>query len=73
VDRDQLLHALAAMTDDEVADTLAAARGDGPEPSPMEKAANALRRHRGADRKTKASKDDAAAAMLRWAHSGRES
>ncbi len=72
MERDALLHALAAMTDDEVAETLAAARGDAAEPAdPKEKAAQALRRHRGLDRTEKASKDDASAALLRWAQGGR--
>jgi hypothetical protein len=62
-----IVAALAAMTDDEVAETLAAARGEAAEPAdPKEKAAQALRRHRGLDRTTRATKDDAAAALLRW-------
>jgi hypothetical protein len=63
--------ALAAMTDAEVAETLAAARGDGEPVDPKEKAVRALRRHRGLDRTTKTTPDEAAAAMRRW-RSGNE-
>ena len=64
--------ALAAMTDAEVAEALAAARGDAePVVDPKEKAVRALRRHRGLDRTSRATKDDAAEAMRRW-RSGNE-
>jgi hypothetical protein len=56
-----IVAALAAMTDAEVAESLAAARGD-----PKGKAAAALRRHRGADRTARATKAEAAAAVRRY-------
>ena len=37
---------------------------------PRERAAAALRRHRGTDRTSKATKDDATAGLLRWARGG---
>ena len=60
-----IVAALAAMTDAEVADTLAAARGDAETVDPKEKAVRALRRHRGLDRTKKATPEEAADALRR--------
>ena len=69
MDRNEIVHALAAMTDDEFADAVRDARGDDTAArSPMEKAAAALRRHRGLDRTTTASKEQAADALRRLRH-----
>lgn len=67
-----IVAALAAMTDAEVAETLAAARGDAEPVDPKEKAVRALRRHRGLDRTSRASKDDAAAALQQYRHGGQD-
>jgi hypothetical protein len=61
-----IVAALAAMTDAEVAESLAAARGDAEPVDPKGKAAAALRRHRGADRTARATKAEAAAAVRRY-------
>ena len=60
-----IVAALAAMTDAEVAETLAAARGDAEPVDPKEIAVRALRRHRGLDRTGRASKEQAADALRR--------
>jgi len=64
MDRTKLIHALASMDDTEFADAVRDARGDDTAAlSPMERAAVALRRHRGLDRTTKATPESAAAAL----------
>lgn len=70
MDRTELVHALAAMDDDEFADAVRDARGDTAELNPMEKAAAALRRSRGLDRKKPASKEEAASALNRLTSGG---
>jgi len=68
VDRSLIINALAAMTDDELSEAVAEARGEPVgEATPMERAAAALRRSRGLDRKSRASKEDAATALRRYA------
>ncbi len=66
-----IVAALAAMTDAEVAETLAAARGDAEPVDPKEAATAALRRHLGTDRTTRATPEEAADALRRW-RSGNE-
>lgn len=64
MDRDALIHALAAMDDDEFTDTVRDARGDADTSlTPQEKAVGALRRSRGLDRKTRATPEQAVAAL----------
>ena len=66
MDRDALVHALAAMDDDEFTDTVRDARGDvTANLTPQERAVAALRAHRGTDRRTKATKEQAADAFRR--------
>ena len=68
MDRAGIVSALAAMTDDELSEAIAESRGEPVgEMSPMERAAAALRRSRGLDRKSRASKEDAATALRRYA------
>ena len=68
MDRAGIVSALAAMTDEELAEAVAESRGEPVgEATPMERAAAALRRSRGLDRKSKASKESAAEALRRYA------
>ena len=67
MDRHELVTALAALTEDEYLDVTADARNDGTELTPMEIAAAALRHSRGLDRKAKATPEQAAEALRRYA------
>lgn len=68
MDRDALVHALAAMDDDEFTDAVRDARGDADASlTPQEKAVAALRQHRGVGRRTKATKQQAADGFRRAA------
>ena len=70
-DRDSLVHALAAMTDDEFARTVRDARGaSDAAQTPQERASAALRRHRGLDRPTSVTPEQAADALRRYTASG---
>ena len=60
--RESLVHAVAALTDDELADVLDEARGATADPK--ERAAKALRRSSGRNRK--ASKESAAEAIRQY-------
>jgi len=71
MDRNAIVHALAAMTDDEFTAAVTDARGVDTAPlTPQEKAVAALRGHRGLDRKTPATREAAADALKRYASGG---
>ena len=69
MDRNELLHALAALDDAEYQALTAEARGTA---DPKEIAVQALRRHRGVDRTTKASKQTAAGAVYKYVKGSRD-